>query len=146
VPIFQKTKEDVMAGHTFDKKEGRWLDENGIVIIGKGAITTEEILDAYIDMYQKALKAGGNDKPDFTKHNAAELVKVLGHRASLSNIRGKVAKARKWFDEAHGNGPYSGRSGATYLPTLRVEASVVDNDDSARKEMVARLHAKYFGD
>ena len=41
-----------MAAHTFDKQEGRWLDENGVVIANNASITTEEILDAYIDMYQ----------------------------------------------------------------------------------------------
>ena len=141
----------------FDSGIGRWLDDDGKVVSNPGRVTDEELIRAYIKCYKAALTDGKDGVPNFTTHNAAKLVKDLGHKMSLSAIRNKIATQRTNFNKHKGDGPYDyryktidegPRKGQKYMtktwfPTIKIEQTISASEEE-RNAMIDKLVDELF--
>ena len=132
----------------FDAKAGIWKNGSGKPLPkAKKRYTQEEILDLYLAYYDRAVKAGSPNEPNFETWNAAKLLKDgLHNTISLTSLRNIVAKHRRDMNRLYGKGkgPYKGRGGIKiWVPTLRTQAQISRGSDDAKKAMYDRLRKKY---
>ena len=137
-----------MEDDYWDSKAGIWKSENGKPLpSAKKRYSREEVLDRYLEYYDRAVKAGSNDEPNFETWNASKLIKDgLKNTITLMNLRNIVAKARRDMNRIYGKnkGPYKGKGGIKiWIPTLRTRATISRASDDIKRAVYDRLRKKH---